>query len=578
MATGSDVCGDANADGAVDISDVVFLIAYIFSGGDAPQPLLAGDANYDSAVDISDVVYLIAYIFSGGSQPYCAPVLTTATVSVIKSTTAQCGGTITSDGGATVTARGVCWSTNPTPTVADSKTTDGTGAGSYTSYITSLTASTPYYVRAYATNIAGPSYGNTQSFTTASSLDPVTDIDGNVYQTVTIGTQVWMAENLKVTHYRNGDAIPNVTDGVAWTGLTIGAYCEYDNDVNNVAAYGRLYNWYAVADSRNIAPTGWHVASDAEWKQLEMYLGMSQTEADQTGWRGTDEGGKLKEPGTAHWLSPNTGATNESGFSGLPGGYRYTGGQYYDLGSHAVLWSSTEASSDFAWCRNLGSTYSGVHRYDGGKVDGFSVRCVKDAEETTVTDIDGNVYQTVTIGTQVWMAENLKVTHYRNGDAIPNVTDGTTWAGLTTGAHCEYNNDVNNVAAYGRLYNWYAAGDSRSIAPTGWHVASDAEWQTLVDYLGGSTVAGWKMKEAGTAHWLPPNSGTNECGFSALPGGYRGSNNAVFGDLGNYACFWTSTTISSSYAWYRSISYDYSEVSHYDSRKFYGFSVRCVKD
>ena len=206
----------------------------------------------------------------------------------------------------------------------------------------------------------------------------VTDIDGNVYQTVIIGTQVWMAENLKVTHYRNGDAIPNVTDGTTWEGLTTGAYCEYDNNANNVATYGRLYNWYAVADSRNIAPSGWHVPSEAEWKQLEMYLGMSQAQADQLGWRGTNEGGKLKEGGTTHWISPNIGATNESGFTGLPGGYRYLGGVYDQLASSAVFWSSTENGSSFAWCRNLNNAYSGVHRYDGSKEDGFSVRCVKD--------------------------------------------------------------------------------------------------------------------------------------------------------------------------------------------------------
>jgi uncharacterized protein (TIGR02145 family) len=132
----------------------------------------------------------------------------------------------------------------------------------------------------------------------------VTDIDGNVYQTVTIGTQVWMKENLKVTHYRNGEAIPNVTDGNVWGALTTGAYCEYNNDVNNVATYGRLYISYAVADNRNIAPTGWHVPSDAEWKQLEMTLGMSQAQADSVGWHGAPVGGKLKEAGTTHWLAP----------------------------------------------------------------------------------------------------------------------------------------------------------------------------------------------------------------------------------------------------------------------------------
>ncbi|MCX6834968.1 MAG: thrombospondin type 3 repeat-containing protein, partial [candidate division Zixibacteria bacterium] len=588
--------GDANGLGTypneVTISDIQLMVTAKFISSlpcEQNLPCLAeADVNQSGGanpackdITIADIQTLVNHLFIAGpanaplQDCLIPPVLATAAVSEITQTTAQCGGTITSDGGATVTARGVCWSTDPAPTLANIHTSDGIGTGSFISNITGLTAGTLYYVRAYATNIVGTGYGDTQSFTTASSSSTVTDIDGNVYQTVTIGTQVWMAENLKVTHYRNGDAIPIVTDGATWIGLATGAYCNYGNDMNNVATYGRLYNWHAVVDSRNIAPPGWHVASDAEWKQLEMYLGMSQTGADQTGWRGTDEGGKLKETGTTHWLSPNTGATNESGFSGLPGGYRYLGGQYYDVGSHAVFWSSTEASSGFAWCRNLSNAYSGVHRYDGGKEDGFSVRCVKDP---TVTDIDGNVYRTVTIGNQVWMAENLKVTHYRNGDAILNVTDSAGWIGLTTGAYCNYNNDIDNVATYGRLYNWYAASDIRNIAPEGWHVPNDIEWQTLVNYLGGDAIAGWKMKESGTAHWLPPNTGaTNEYGFTALPGGYRGWY-GIFADLGNYATFWTSTVISSTYAWYRSVSYDNPEVSHYDSKKHYGFSLRCVKD
>jgi len=206
----------------------------------------------------------------------------------------------------------------------------------------------------------------------------VTDIDGNVYQTIKIGDQWWMVENLKVTHYRNGDPIPNVTDGGTWSGLTTGAYCEYNNDPGNVVTYGRLYNWYAVDDSRNIAPEGWHVPSDAEWKQLEMYLGMSQAEADATGWRGTDEGGKLKEAGTTHWLSPNTGATNESGFTALPGGYRLGSGLYYSVGSNALFWSSTEYDGYGAWFRYLGYSSSQVYRYDYDERGGFSVRCVRD--------------------------------------------------------------------------------------------------------------------------------------------------------------------------------------------------------
>ena len=251
------------------------------------------------------------------------PVLTTAAVTSTTQTTAECGGTITSDGGAPVTARGVCWGTDPTPTVADNKTTDGAGTGSFASSIIGLTADTPYYVRAYATNGAGTGYGSAILFTTLP----------DVYQTITIGTQVWMAENLKATHFRNGDAIPHVTDGATWQSLTTGAYCEYNNDINNVATYGRLYNWYAVNDYRNIAPVGWHVPIDAEWQTLVDYLG---------GWEVA--GGKMKEAGTANWVSPNTGATNESGFSALPGGRRHVigSGYYENMGYSGYFWSSTE--------------------------------------------------------------------------------------------------------------------------------------------------------------------------------------------------------------------------------------------
>ncbi len=206
----------------------------------------------------------------------------------------------------------------------------------------------------------------------------VKDLDGNTYKTVKIGNQEWMAENLKVTYYRNGDAIPNVTDAKEWSNLTTGACCNYDNDANNLTTYGRLYNWYAVNDSRNIAPEGWHVPSDAEWKTLEMHLGMSKSEADDEGWRGTDVGYKLKESGTTHWSSPNTDATNESGFSALPGGYRYHEGPYDRMGLYTHFWSSTESSSSRAWSRSLGYIMTAVPRGNYSKQDGFSVRCVRD--------------------------------------------------------------------------------------------------------------------------------------------------------------------------------------------------------
>jgi len=204
------------------------------------------------------------------------------------------------------------------------------------------------------------------------------DIDGNTYQIVKIGNQWWMAENLKVTHYQNGDLIPNITDSLQWTNLTSGAYCNYNNDVNNVATYGRLYNWYAVDDSRSIAPVGWHVPSDDEWKELEMYLGMSQSDADASGWRGTDEGGKMKETGTTHWNSPNTGATNSSGFSALPGGWRYHTGDFDCMGLNDRWWSVSEYSSMYAWFRVLTYSSSQVYRGFYDKQFGYSSRCVRD--------------------------------------------------------------------------------------------------------------------------------------------------------------------------------------------------------
>jgi uncharacterized protein (TIGR02145 family) len=196
----------------------------------------------------------------------------------------------------------------------------------------------------------------------------------------------------------------------------------------------------------------------------------------------------------------------------------------------------------------------------------------------TVTDIDGNDYLTIKIGDQWWMMENLKVTHYRNGDPIPNVTDPGEWAGLITGAYCEYNNDIANVDTYGRLYNWYAIDDVRDITPTGWHVPTDAEWQTLVDHLGGDAVAGGKMKETGTTHWASPNTGaTNESGFHALPGGYRFDFGNFLG-MGYNAFLWSSAEYRSDLAWSRSLYYYGSDVGRSYYYKHYGFSVRCVKD
>jgi len=197
----------------------------------------------------------------------------------------------------------------------------------------------------------------------------------------------------------------------------------------------------------------------------------------------------------------------------------------------------------------------------------------------TVTDIDGNVYNTVTIGAQEWLKENLKVIHYNNGDEIPNVSSSTVWLGLSTGAYCNYENNAGLVFTYGSLYNWFAVNDSRCICPTGWHVATDEEWTILTDLLGGEAVAGGKLKEAGTLHWPSPNTGaTNEVGFTALGGGYR-SNAATYIGFGGIGSWWCSTESSPTNAWGRGVFNDAVNVDrggYYE--KMMGFSVRCIKD
>lgn len=196
----------------------------------------------------------------------------------------------------------------------------------------------------------------------------------------------------------------------------------------------------------------------------------------------------------------------------------------------------------------------------------------------TVMDIDGNVYQTVTIGSQVWMAENLKTTKYNDGTSIPNVTDASEWLNLSTPGYCWYDNDISYSNPYGALYNWYTVNTGK-LAPTGWHVPSDDEWTTLTDYLGGEISAGSKLKESGTLHWYGSNLGaTNETGFTALPGGVRGWL-GVFGNISLYGNWWSSTENSESAAWNRSIIYSNINVDRGGgANKVIGLSVRCVKD
>ena len=336
------------------------------------------------------LTYGSARSFTTAACPANLPTVSTASVSEITQTSATAGGNVTDDGGAAVTARGICWNTSGTPTTSDYSYSAGSGTGSFEGYMNGLSPGTTYYVSAWATNSAGTNYGAAYKFTTEEESNTVRDYDGNVYQTVQIGDQVWMAENIRTTHYADGWAIAHKPGTSEWAALGSSdrAYCWYDNSTANRDIYGGLYTWAAAVRStgssanpsgiQGVCPDGWHIPSDAEWKQLEMYLGMSSSEADKTGRRIGGIGGKLKEEGTSHWSSPNTGASNSSLFNALPGGYRNIDGASDRLGEMACFWSSTESSGAYSYDRKLYNTSEDIWRDVWYKYNGFSVRCVKD--------------------------------------------------------------------------------------------------------------------------------------------------------------------------------------------------------
>jgi len=194
-----------------------------------------------------------------------------------------------------------------------------------------------------------------------------------------------------------------------------------------------------------------------------------------------------------------------------------------------------------------------------------------------VTDIDGNVYPTVLIGNQFWMAENLKTTRFADGSVIPNVTDTTAWTQLSTPAWCNYNNSLANDIIYGKMYNWFTVSDPRNVCPAGWHAPTDAEWTILTDFLGGLSVAGGKMKA--TTGWQSQNTGaTNESNFSGLPGGYRFNNNGAFAFVGGIGAYWSSSENDSGSAWHLYLFFDNGNANRFNTNKPDGLSVRCLRD
>ncbi|MCE5213757.1 MAG: hypothetical protein LLF83_03440 [Methanobacterium sp.] len=299
------------------------------------------------------------------------PIIETVSISNIGINTATSGGTIVYDGGGGITSKGVCWSTSSNPTIVNSHTSDGSGSSSYVSSMTGLSINTLYHVRAYATNSEGTVYGEDVTFTTSN------------YTTI---------------------------------------------------KYGLMYNGFTALDSRHIAPTGWHIPSNAEWDTLVTALGSSA-------------GGKLKETGTTYWNSPNTGAVNSVLFNGRGGGQRDVySGAFSEKNQTGYYWTS-EAGGDLYWLNYSSADIQSGFGEDNPHNKGASIRCIKDDSTNLgyVEDIDGNVYPTIKVGSQVWMAQNLRTTKYRNGGTVPLITSNSSWIATSSGARCSYDNDDNNI-------------------------------------------------------------------------------------------------------------------------------------
>lgn len=404
------------------------------------------------------------------------PTIITKEITSISRDRAVCGGQIISDGGLPIKTAGLCWSTNPVPTVNDIKSMEwwvvATFQKSFITAISDLKYSTVYYVRAYATNEEGTGYGKVLSFTTSPLEKPT--VETNIAENITPSTAV------SGGIVCDDGGLPIIAKGVCW---------------------GTLIN-PTIEDNKSLAG-----------------------------------------PGSENFTSKITG-----------------------LSENTLYFTRAYASN------SMGIAY--------GSVVPFRTAAVIPISEGTVTDIDGNVYNYITIGAQKWMIENLKTTKYSNGDPIPNVSDQGEWYILKTGAYCNFRNNPDTAIIYGRLYNWYAVNDSRKLAPSGWHVATDSDWIRLINYVGGFNIAGEKLKEAGYLHWKPTHSNnyaTNETGFTALPGGIRAD--AQFGEVGYSSTWWTATEYNAGHSISVGMSSENNTIglSGFCSKRS-GNYIRCIKD
>jgi len=543
----------------------------------------------------------------------------------------------------------------------------------------------------YTINLKGLCYGDVNGSYTPPTIQgnpcpnlPSFVYGGQTYNTLLIGVQCWMKENLNIGTFVSSSNTGSAHSDMSDNGI-VEKYCQ-DNNPSNCAVYGALYEWNELMNystqngAKGICPVGWHIPTDQEWCILSSTIDPS-VNCTVSDWTGTDAGGKMKETGVQHWNLPNTGATNSSGFSVTGSGDRYPEGFFAGYKNYAVYWTSTTVSEySNPYYRYFHTNNANIFRNNQSfKTNGFAARCIKDScvyaptqsnagddqliyddstslqanipvygigtwsvlsgtdgliddihnplsaftgsfdstyvlvwqiatgcastSDTVVIEFEytgspfacpeipslvyeGRIYNTVLIGTQCWMKENLNVGTMITGTSTPSLNG-------TIEKYCQ-NNDTAQCAVYGALYSWNemmaysTAPGSQGICPQGWHIPTDAEWCTLSTYLdpnvncsstswSGPSV-GAKLKESGFSHWSIPNTGaTNESHFTALGSGDRYPSGA-FSGLNSYAVFWTST-LGPVNPYYRYLKYDNSNILR-NSQSFItnGFSARCIKD
>jgi uncharacterized protein (TIGR02145 family) len=489
------------------------------------------------------------------------PEVVTGEVTEVGPTTALAGGEVTKDGNADIIVRGVCWDTRKSPNTEDARTTDGYGTGKFTSNVSGLQPNTTYFLRAYAINSEGTSYGNQVTFTTSLYASPeltTRAVTGITQTSARSGGNITSDGGIEITErgvcWSSTKVLPDITDSKTSDGTGSGSF------ESNLTGLSGNTTYYVRAYATNEQGTGYGAAVQFKTGALPPTVTTAVINATspytaQGGGLVTGDGGS---PVTSRGVCWSTSANPTVANSRTTDG----GG----TGSFVSNLSSLSPNTTYhvrAYAINAAGTAYGADRE-------FTT------DPLTVSDIDGNDYDVIRIGTQLWMAENLMTTRLHDGTPIVLTENAEDWSSLDQYGYCWYGNISSNGSTYGALYNWNAVS-SGMLCPAGWRVASDNDWLTLKDFIGGELVAGGKLKETGISHWTSPNTGaTDEYDFTALPGGWRTAAGSFQG-LRTNGYWWTSSEIEPN-AWYRNIQNDSEKLFRVYAGHGFGMSVRCVKN